>query len=224
MADLELARSRRHRTAFGPDPLEAEGGRDMSGSLLWSSLLYRSLADVEHTVACAGRVSRRWYDFRLEQVAGEVFDQMVATPELAGRIALQEQLFAAVADTVGGRAVETLRCLSVPGHPGPADGCRERRLVCRARVRATTHNDGPAAPTGQEGPRAMAAARIADVLGADLHEGSVVVDVKGAQHRIDGFKPYPGRFVGDGARVAYGEHWERTVADHEPFHCLPDET
>jgi hypothetical protein len=76
-------------------------------------------------------------------------------------------------------------------------------------------------------PLAAPAARTcphtpARTLGADLHPGSIVVDAAGHQHRIDGFKPYPGRFIGDDARVAYGDHWERTIPDHKPFHALPD--
>lgn len=63
-----------------------------------------------------------------------------------------------------------------------------------------------------------------DTLGADLHVGSVVVDIKGAAHRIDRITEYPGRrFIGDHARVAYGDGWEHTIADHEHFHCVREE-
>lgn len=62
----------------------------------------------------------------------------------------------------------------------------------------------------------------ADVLGADLHPGSVVVDLAGEGHRIDHLKPYPGAFLGDHARRAYehaDEHgWQATVGDHEHFY------
>ncbi len=65
-----------------------------------------------------------------------------------------------------------------------------------------------------------------DVLGAQLHEGSVVVDVAGCGHRIDHFRDYPGAFKGDHARRAYehaDEHgWCATVCDHEPFHVQPE--
>jgi hypothetical protein len=61
-----------------------------------------------------------------------------------------------------------------------------------------------------------------DVLGEQLHVGSVVVDRDAVGHRIDHFKPYPGRFDGDQARRAYeheDEHgWCATVCDHEKFH------
>ncbi len=58
-----------------------------------------------------------------------------------------------------------------------------------------------------------------DVLGADLREGDTVLAVDGP-HLIDHFRPYPGRFAGDGARRAYDatETWRCTVADHEHFH------
>lgn len=56
-----------------------------------------------------------------------------------------------------------------------------------------------------------------DCLGADLHVGDVVHDA-GGDYTIDHFGPYPGRFVGDQARIAYfvggGEH---TVCDHRHF-------
>lgn len=62
----------------------------------------------------------------------------------------------------------------------------------------------------------------ADVLGEQLHVGSVVVTPDAVGHRIDHFKPYPGPVVGDHARRAYehpDEHgWCATVGDHELFH------
>lgn len=58
-----------------------------------------------------------------------------------------------------------------------------------------------------------------DVLGAELHEGSTVVDVKGGAHLVDHFAEYPGRFIGDHARVAYyTDGGEATVADHQHYH------
>jgi hypothetical protein len=65
----------------------------------------------------------------------------------------------------------------------------------------------------------------ADVLGADLHPGSVVVDAAGHPHTIDHLREYPGDYKGDHARRAYdaGETWRCTVGDHEHFHCVPEE-
>lgn len=61
------------------------------------------------------------------------------------------------------------------------------------------------------------------VEGAQLHEGSVIVDLAGDEHTIHHFKEYPARFVGDHARRAYENEaetgWCCTVRDHEPFHC-----
>lgn len=57
-----------------------------------------------------------------------------------------------------------------------------------------------------------------NVPGAALRIADVVVDTAGC-HRIDHFAPYPGLFVGDGARRAYDANgWCCTVGDHEPFH------
>lgn len=58
------------------------------------------------------------------------------------------------------------------------------------------------------------------VRGSELHEGSVLVDVKGCGHVICRLVEYPGRFVGDHARVAYfADGGEATVADHLTYHC-----
>lgn len=71
-------------------------------------------------------------------------------------------------------------------------------------------------------PKLADAKRVEDVLGEELHVGSVVVDAAGGEHEIDHFRPYPGRFAGDRARRAYENRdetgWCATVADHEHFH------
>jgi hypothetical protein len=57
-------------------------------------------------------------------------------------------------------------------------------------------------------------------LGADLHVGDTIEAIDGP-HRIDHFREYPGRFVGDHARRAFYDEAETcgcTVADHEKFH------
>jgi hypothetical protein len=65
----------------------------------------------------------------------------------------------------------------------------------------------------------MTSLTLADVQGAELHAGSVVVDLKGAPHVIHHFAEYPGRFIGDHARVAYyTDGGEATVADHQRYH------
>lgn len=65
------------------------------------------------------------------------------------------------------------------------------------------------------------------VPGADLHPGSVVIDIAGDAHRIDHLTEYPGRaFLGDHARRAYEQAdeqgWCCTVCDREPFHVKED--
>jgi hypothetical protein len=57
--------------------------------------------------------------------------------------------------------------------------------------------------------------------GCQLRVGDTVVSF-GVCYRIDRITEYPGRFVGGHARVAYGDHWERTIADHELFECLEE--
>jgi hypothetical protein len=55
--------------------------------------------------------------------------------------------------------------------------------------------------------------------GCQLQVGDIVVSF-GVCHTIERIAEYPGRrFVGSGdhARVAYGDQWERTIADHELF-------
>ena len=103
--------------AFGPDPLDDEDGQDMAESLTWTALLYRLLADVETAVAYPGR-GRRWTDSPLERVAGDVLDSMAATPDLAARTRLLQDLAAEVEPVAGVQAVETLWTLPSPGYDG----------------------------------------------------------------------------------------------------------
>lgn len=56
-----------------------------------------------------------------------------------------------------------------------------------------------------------------DALGAEVHVGTVLLDVAGCPHTVDRLDPYPGRFVGDHARVAHGDGWERTICDHQHY-------
>ena len=58
--------------------------------------------------------------------------------------------------------------------------------------------------------------------GYELQVGDILVDLLGGLHQIERIEEYPARFVGssrlgDHARVAYADHWERTIADHEMF-------
>lgn len=77
------------------------------------------------------------------------------------------------------------------------------------------------------------AAELDDVVGADLHEGHIVVqalpDGTVERHTVDHFQEYPqmrtrdGRLVDgyhDGhARIVYGtDGWRHSCADTEPFH------
>jgi hypothetical protein len=114
MATIEQQLSDVHREAFGPDPIEWEGGRDLSESIASSALLMRLLADVEHAVADGGQ--RRRTDTWLEPYAGSVLDRMAATPDIATRSVLLLDLYEAVEPHVGGQAAEVLAGL--PYRPG----------------------------------------------------------------------------------------------------------
>jgi hypothetical protein len=135
LAEYELASARAHPHLFGPDPLEDEGGRDLSESMGWSATLYRLLADVERVVAVnyvhigqygdgepmysrIGREVRREVGTLLEAEAGPILNRMSHTPDLAERVKLLEDLADAVADLVGAQALETLWCLPSPGYSG----------------------------------------------------------------------------------------------------------
>jgi len=117
LADAQDEQARVHHDAFGPDPLDDEGGRDLAESLAYSALLYRLLADVEAAVAEPVR-GRRVADSVLEPHAGTALEHMAATPDLRERTELLEDVALAVAEVAGAQAVETLWCLPSPGYSG----------------------------------------------------------------------------------------------------------
>lgn len=117
MAGLELTQADRHRTAFGDQPIKTEGGRDMAESLLYASMLYRTLGDVEHVVA-SGSGSRNCRFPRFGEDANDTLDRMCVTPDLPLRMALLEDLYDAVYQHLGGQAAEVLWTLPAPGFSG----------------------------------------------------------------------------------------------------------
>lgn len=117
MAAVEQQLADVHLEAFGPDPMEDEGGRDLSESIAHSALLLRLLGDVEYAVADsrARRVTRTW----LEPYAGPVLDRMAGAFEPYDRAMLLKELYEAVEPYVGAQAAETLACLPLwPGLRG----------------------------------------------------------------------------------------------------------
>lgn len=113
--EARLIQARVYTDAFGEDHDETDG-MDLAVSVRFEALLYLLLADVERAVALSA--PRRVFATELEGVAGEVLDQMATEPDLHARSRLLEPLHAAVADTVGGQAVEALWCLQSPGMVG----------------------------------------------------------------------------------------------------------
>lgn len=116
LSELEFRQSQRHPVAFGPDLFD--DGTDVSDALLSTSKLYRVLADVEHVVACNGRVGRNWRFHELGPAADRVLDEMAATSDLAARRALLLDLAIAVEDHVGVDAAHMLSDLPSPGFAG----------------------------------------------------------------------------------------------------------
>jgi hypothetical protein len=73
MADEQMRAVRVYHTAFGLDPIPHDNGRSMTESLTSESKLYRALGDVEHVVACNGRVERNWRFHEWGETADRVF-------------------------------------------------------------------------------------------------------------------------------------------------------
>lgn len=121
LADLHQQMARLHPAAYGPDPIKAEGGRDMAESLHLSELLLRLLADVEH-VASGRPGERRVLTADLlamleEPDLGDAvhaeLDRLAGSTELNDRLDL-DRLYDLVQPTVGGQAAEILVCLPWP--------------------------------------------------------------------------------------------------------------
>jgi hypothetical protein len=117
--------------AFGPEPIEWEGGRDLAESQAFSAALLRVLAQVEDIVrgavaggdvglADAGLAGVATPEVRAvlsTPVALAVLKRMAATPDLAERHPMLRGLYHAVEPVVGGQAAETVACLPAPGFP-----------------------------------------------------------------------------------------------------------
>lgn len=114
MADEQMRAVRVYHTAFGRDTIPHDNGRSMTESLTSESKLYRALGDVEHVVACNGRVGRNWRFHEWGETADRVLDRMAATPDLDERVELLDELYDAVLPAVGGQAAETVACLPAP--------------------------------------------------------------------------------------------------------------
>lgn len=100
-----------HNQVHGIEWIEEED-RSTATSLMLEAGLYRALCDVE--LAVAHGVTRVRAVGCVEQVAADVLDRMAASPNLAGRVRLLDELRTAVLPAVGVQAAEALVCLPSP--------------------------------------------------------------------------------------------------------------
>lgn len=107
LADFQIDNARRFHAAFPRVRMLGED-RDIVGDLVSESKLYRALGDVEHVVACHGRVGRNWRFHEWGERADAILDEMCATEDLQARLALLDDLYDAVVPAVGGQAAEAL--------------------------------------------------------------------------------------------------------------------
>lgn len=109
-ADMEQAMARVHRDAFGPAPMEDEGGRDLAESLALSADLTQMLADTERALD-EGLPNRRVFE-REGSTTAEVDSWMLLcqTRDRSDRAALIDLLYGQCRRRVGGQAAESLAC------------------------------------------------------------------------------------------------------------------
>lgn len=131
LAGCERRMAEMHEAAFGPDPIEWEGGRDLAESLEYSADLVGLLADTERaaaagpdavglrlaasgqllTLATCWGLAPDQVD-ALDSAADEVMWQLVTITDPQRRARLVLDLYDLVVDTVGGQAAETLAGLA----------------------------------------------------------------------------------------------------------------
>jgi hypothetical protein len=151
-----------HPAAFGPDPIEWEGGRDLAESLEFSADLAGLLADTERAAAAGpGAAQLRLYASghlltlatcwgleppqvdALDLAADEVMWQLVTVTDPQRRAWLVLDLYDLVVDTVGGQAAETLAGLA--GCYLEAAGHSRRAAADLVRTRTPASTARPAA-------------------------------------------------------------------------------
>jgi len=112
MAGCWAAMGAAHTPAFGPDPNEDEGGRDVADSDRLSSQLLYLLADVEECAATGrGLLGDCTHPCGLTEEAWVLARRAAGPYSLASRSRLIQEFAWAVAPTVGGQAAETVFCL-----------------------------------------------------------------------------------------------------------------
>lgn len=122
-----------HHTAYGPYPIEDEGGRDMAESLTSSAALLALLALTERGVAIQGDDPTAHLSLTIKvgsPTAEEcaLWGRLVLTADRAARADLIDQIYPLAAERVGAQAAEGLGSLAsterslacaAAGHPHP---------------------------------------------------------------------------------------------------------
>lgn len=112
-ADMEAAMGRVHRAAFGPAPIDDEGGRDVAEALGHSADLLRAVGSTERAIS--GDLTELWTipepvwrDGTAEEM--ELWAELARTREHIERARLIERIWPYATERVGGQAAESLSC------------------------------------------------------------------------------------------------------------------
>lgn len=112
-ADAEQAMAHVHRDAFGPDPIEDEGGRDLADATASSAVLMRMLAATERAALDPSEGSRYVFwclaDYA-ESAELDLWAELARTRDRSARARLIEQIWPHAARRVGSQAAESLAC------------------------------------------------------------------------------------------------------------------
>ncbi|MCO6011476.1 hypothetical protein NE236_41655 [Actinoallomurus purpureus] len=113
-ADAEQAMARLHPAAFGPDPLEDEGGRDLATSIASSAALLLMLAASERAAIDPEEGSRYAFWCLTEWITTcdelDLWAKLAATRDRHDRADLIDRIYVLARERVGGQAAEVLSC------------------------------------------------------------------------------------------------------------------
>lgn len=131
LAAIDDALARQHTAAWGPDPIEHEGGRDMAVSLASSAGLLRHLAFTERATAAGLTPDRVWEDLHERCGLSTSVNEIVLWAELAitsdrqTRAELIDQIWECATVRVGGQAAESLASVGLTERELAAGGTAE---------------------------------------------------------------------------------------------------
>jgi hypothetical protein len=115
MAENLQVQSQVHLTAFGPDPIPWENGRDLADSIADSAFLCVVLADTE-TALATGDSMPEYLGDEWPDATGPILARLCAVGDPAERATLVMDLCDAVTDHIGGQAAETLAAGIAPAY------------------------------------------------------------------------------------------------------------